>query len=145
MLDLSVAFDTVNHEILLPRLSGMLGISGSALQRLRSYLTDRNQKVVVNDVFPKSTSLTCGLPQGSVLSPILFTIYILPLGETIRSHDVQFHVYADQNLHFRDISISESIISPSLTIRNLGVKMDPTYTMSSHVSHLVQVAFLKLR
>ena len=50
-----------------------------------------------------------------------------------------------QNFHFRDISIGESIISPSPTIRNLGVIMDPTYTMSSHVSHLVQVAFLKLR
>ena len=50
-----------------------------------------------------------------------------------------------QNFHFRDISIGESIISPSPTLRNLGVIMDPTYTMSSHVSHLVQVAFLKLR
>ena len=49
-----------------------------------------------------------------------------------------------QNFHFRDISIGESIISPSPTIRNLGI-MGPTYTMSSHVSHLVQVAFLKLR
>ena len=198
MLDLSAAFDTVDHEILLRRLSCMLGISGSALQWFRSYLTDRKQKVVVNDVFSKSTSLTCGVPQGSVLGPILFTIYMLPLGEIIRSHGVQFHMYADdcqlyitcdspdlnysiskmeslisdirvwysrnmlklndsktemlvirskfrQNFHFRDISIGESIVSPSPTIRNLGVIMDPTYTMSSHVSHLVQVAFLKLR
>ena len=50
-----------------------------------------------------------------------------------------------QNFHFRDIYIGESIISPSPTIRNLGVILDPTYTMSSHVSYLVQVAFLKLR
>ena len=50
-----------------------------------------------------------------------------------------------QNFHFRDISFGESIISPSPTIRDLGVIMVPTYTMSSHVSHLVQVAFLKLR
>ena len=50
-----------------------------------------------------------------------------------------------QNFHFRDISICESIISPSPTIRNLGVIMDQTYTMSSHVSHLVLVAFLELR
>ena len=50
-----------------------------------------------------------------------------------------------QNLHFRDINIGESIISPSPSIRNIGVIMDPTYTMSSHVSHLVQLAFLKLR
>ena len=95
MLDLSAAFDTVDHEILLRRLSCMLGISGSALQWFRSYLTDRKQKVVVNDVFSKSTSLTCGVPQGSVLGPILFTIYMLPLGEIIRSHGVQFHMYAN--------------------------------------------------
>ena len=197
MLDLSAAFDTVDHEILLRRLSCMLGISGSVLQWFRSYLTDRKQKVVVNDVFSKSTSLTCGVPQGSVLVPILFTISMLPLGEIIRSHGVQFHMYADdcqplsadspdlndsiskieslisdirvwysrnmlklndsktemlvikskfrQNFHFRYFSICESIISPSPTIRNLGVIMDPTYTMRSHVSHLVRVAFLKLR
>ena len=58
-------------------------------------LTDRKQKVVVNDVFSKSTSLTCGVPQGSVLGPILFTIYMLPLVEIIRNHGVQYHMYAD--------------------------------------------------
>ena len=95
MWDLSAAFDTVDHEILLWRLFCMLGISGSALQWFRSYLTDRKQKVVVNDVFSKATSLTCGVPQGSVLGPILFTIYMLPLGEMIRSHGGQFHMHAD--------------------------------------------------
>ena len=198
VLDLSAAFDTVDHEILLRRLSCRLGISGSALQWFCSYLTDCNQKVVVNDVFSKSSFLTCGVQQVSVLGPILFTIYMLPLGEIRRSHGVQYHMCADdcqlyitcdspdlnnsiskmeslisdirvwysrnmlklkdfktemlvirskfhQNFHFRDISIGESIISPSPTIWNLGVIMDPTYTMSSHVSHLVQVAFLKLR
>ena len=67
----------------------MLGISGSALLWFRSYLTDRKKKVVVNDVFSKSTYLTRGVPQGSVLGPILFTIYMLPLCEITRSHDVQ--------------------------------------------------------
>ena len=50
-----------------------------------------------------------------------------------------------QKFHFIDISVGESIISPPPTIRDLGVIMDPAYTMSSHASHLVQVAFLKLR
>ena len=86
----------------------MLGISGSALQWFRSYLTDRKQKVVVNDVFSKSTSLTCGVPQGSVLGPILFTIYMLPLGEIIRSHGVQFHMYAD------DCQLYKTCDSPDL-------------------------------
>ena len=95
MLDLRAAFDTVDHEILLRRSSCILGISVSALQWFRSYLTDRTQKVVVNDVIYKSTSLICGVPQGSVLGPILFTIYMLPLGEMIRSHGVQYHMYAD--------------------------------------------------
>ena len=196
MLDLSAACDTVDHEILLRRLSCMLGISGSVLQWFRSYLTDRKHKVVVNDVFSKSTSLTYGVPQGSVLGPILFTIYMLPLGEIMKTRCSISHVcrwlsaitcdspdlndsisnmeslisdirvwYSRNmlklndsktemlvirskfrhNFHFRDISIGESIISPPPTIRNLGVIMDPTYTMNSHVSHLVQVAFLKLR
>ena len=166
MLDLSAAFDTVDHEILLRRLSCILDISGSALQWFRSYLTDRKQKVVVIDAFSKSPSLTCGVQHGSVLGPILFTIYMIPLGEIIRSHGVQYHMYADdcqlyitcdsldlndsiskmeslisdirvgysrnmlklndsktemlvirykfrQNVHFRDISIGGSIISPS--------------------------------
>ena len=121
MLDLSAAFDTVDHEILLRRLSCMLVISGSALQWFRSYLTDRKQKVVVNDVFSKSTSLTCRVPQGSVLGPILFTIYMLPLGEIKRSHGVQFHMYADDcQLYITcdspdlndSISKMESLINP---------------------------------
>ena len=95
MFDLSAAFDTVDHKILLRRLSCRLGISGSALQWFCSYLTDCKQKVVVNDVFSKSSSLTYGVPQGSVFSPILFTIYMLPFGEIIRSHGVQYHMYAD--------------------------------------------------
>ena len=66
-----------------------------ALQWFRSYLTNRKQKVVVNDVFSKSTSLTCGVPQGSVHGPTLFKRYMLPLGEIIRSHGVQYHMYAD--------------------------------------------------
>ena len=71
------AFDTVDHEILLRRLSCILGISGSALQWFHSYLTDRKQKVVVNDVFSKSTSLTRGVPQFSAQYCLQSICYLL--------------------------------------------------------------------
>ena len=76
MLDLSAAFDTVDHEILLRRLSCMLSISGSALQWFRSYLTDRKQKVVVNDVFSKSTSLTWSTTGVSSRPNIVYNLYV---------------------------------------------------------------------
>ena len=72
LLDLSSAFDTTNHSILLERLQSTFGISGSALQWLRSYILDRLQVVVVNSIPSIPQCLIFGVPQGSVLGPILF-------------------------------------------------------------------------
>ena len=97
MLDLSAAFDTVDHTILINRLRCRLGIGGSALKWFQSYLSDRKYRVVVDGVLSKQTKLECGVPQGSVLGPILFTIYTLPLGDIIRKHNITFHLYADDS------------------------------------------------
>ena len=97
MLDLSAAFDTVDHDILINRLKGRLGVHGRALQWFKSYLKDRKQAVFLNGVQSNQKLLNCGVPQGSVLGPILFTIYTLPLGDIIRSHGVPFHLYADDS------------------------------------------------
>ena len=95
LLDLSAAFDTIDHVILLSRMQAYLGVSDTALEWFKSYLTDRKQSVLLNGVRSKSIPLTCGVPQGSVLGPILFTIYMLPLGKIISRHGIQYHMYAD--------------------------------------------------
>ena len=198
MLDLSAAFDTVDHDVLLERLKSGLGICGTALNWFKSYLSSRSQSVLINGTQSKPTSLVCGVPQGSVLGPILFTIYMLPLGDIIKRHGMQFHMYADDcqlyttfeasdinqtalnmeiliddirgwysenmlklndsktemmvisskfrpSVHLDHIKIGESSISPSETVRNLGVIMDSNYTMVSHINHKVQESFLKIR
>uniref|UniRef100_A0A803TQ40 Reverse transcriptase domain-containing protein n=1 Tax=Anolis carolinensis TaxID=28377 RepID=A0A803TQ40_ANOCA len=94
LLDLSAAFDTVDHGILLGRLAGM-GLGGTVLQWLRSFLEGRSQMVSLGDTCSAPQPLTCGVPQGSILSPMLFNIYMKPLGEIIRSFRVRCHLYAD--------------------------------------------------
>ena len=95
MLDLSAAFDTVDHSIMLHRLSFRFGIKEKALKWFESYLSDRRQAVVVNANTSSWHSLPFGVPQGSVLGPILFTMYISPLGDLVRQHNVSYHMYAD--------------------------------------------------
>ena len=83
LLDLSAAFDTLDHSILLARLHDMFGIPGKALDWFSSYLSDRAQAVSVNGGVSSQKKLHYGVPQGSILGPILFTLYIQPLSKVI--------------------------------------------------------------
>ena len=74
-LDLKKAFDTVDHDVLLGKLS-LYGIQESAYDWFESYLNNRTQKCVVNGSLSKVCSLGCGVPQGTILGPLLFLIYI---------------------------------------------------------------------
>lgn len=95
LLDLSAAFDTVDHMILLDRLQHGVGVSGTALAWLSSYLTNRSFSVNIGSSSSSSAPLSCGVPQGSILGPILFSLYMLPLGVIIRKYNISFHCYAD--------------------------------------------------
>jgi hypothetical protein len=95
LLDLSAAFDTIDHKILLSTLQNEMGVTGSALSWFESYLSDRHQSVTINGVQSDKHKLKYGVPQGSVLGPLLFISYTKPLGDIIRKHGLQFHLYAD--------------------------------------------------
>ena len=83
LLDLSAAFDTIDHEILLKRLEKFYKVSGSALKWFRSFLTNRTQSIMINDEVSEPKFLKYGIPQGSVLGPLLFTAYMAPLKNVI--------------------------------------------------------------
>ena len=80
---------------MLSRLRDRSGVSGTALTWFQSYLSDRSQFVSIDGKRPSRRGLSCGVPQGSVLGPLLYLLYTSPLGDTLRQHGLSFHLYPD--------------------------------------------------
>ena len=111
MLDLSCAFDTVDHELLMIRLDGSFGITDKALAWLQSYISERYQTVAVRSAGSVDSILTCGVPQGSVLGPTLHCMYTKPIGDIVARHAMQYHCYADDTQIYITVERDESIVA----------------------------------
>ena len=96
LLDLSAAFDTTDHNILITRLRSTFGCSVMILEWFISYLSCRTQSVFVGHESTPSV-LKCGVPQGSVLGPLLFTLYTHPLSTVICQSGISYHFFADDS------------------------------------------------
>ena len=97
LLDLSAAFDTIDHEILLNRLNISFGISDSALSWFHSYLFDRSSSVSICGLSSDPSPLRFGVPQGSVLGPILFVLYTQSIASIVQCHSLSHHSFSDDN------------------------------------------------
>lgn len=116
MLDMSAAFDTIDHQLLLNRMQTRLNITGAALAWFKSYLCHRSQIININGVRSETFSLKYGVPQGSVLGPLLFGIYLLPLGDLLRTYGLCFHQYADDTQIYMSMLPKDNMVCQSVEL-----------------------------
>ena len=98
ILDLSARFDTNDHNILLNCLKSWFGVCSTALKWCTSYLSHRLQAIKIRSTLSELHELLFGVPQSSVLGPLLFCCYTTPLSRVIGMHsNIKYHFYADDN------------------------------------------------
>ena len=115
MIDLSSAFDTIDHSILLGRLELRYGITSIVLKWFRSYLYGRVQRINIDDSVSPPHPLTTGVPEGSVLGPLLFSLYVHSLGGIIREHSTHFHHYADDFQLYAHFDLNKSSLESTIS------------------------------
>ena len=101
LLDLSAAFDFIDHDSFFTLLQNRYGLDHRAQDWFMSFLTGRWQQVTMNKVTSEKQSLTCGVPQGSCAGPLCFLAYLSPLYEITSAHDVFCESYADDTQVYR--------------------------------------------
>ena len=104
----------VHHKLLLHRLCVHFGIRGKALAWFTSYLTGHRQYVTIRGADSSSCSIMHGVPRGSVLGPLLYLLYTIPLGSIVRKHGMMFHFYADDSqIYFSFDSSTPELVNAS--------------------------------
>ena len=106
LIDLQKAFDTINHNILLEKMS-LMGFSEQAIGWFKSYLSNRTFKVTIDKKFSSNGNLTCGVPQGSILGPLLFLLYVNDMPQAVSS---DLYLYADDSClvyQHKDVKVIE--------------------------------------
>ena len=126
LLDLSAAFDTIDHATPLERLHGHFDIYCTVLQLFKSYISNRQQRVHIVGSLSCTQDLHFGVPQGSVLGSFLFCLYTTSISQIITTHDVSHHMYADDTQVYIEISQSDthkSIYSLSDRLTDIPLRM----------------------
>ena len=111
LLDLTAAFDTIDHALLLLRLHKHYGIGGTVLQWFASYLHQRDQSVLINSSKSDPVTMEWGIPQGSIGGPILFVSYTAPVEDIIHAHGLSCIIYADDTQLYITMKSSERIVA----------------------------------
>ena len=103
LLHMSAAFDTVDHSMLIGQMRS-IGIGGTALKWLESYISNQTHTVRIGSHNSRRTLIESSIPQRSLLGPVLFSIYTLPLGVIFRKHQRQYHLYGEDAQLFVDLT-----------------------------------------
>jgi len=127
-LDISAAFDTINHDVLASRLESQFGVVGAASSWLQSYIHGRQQFVRLGRHLSPMTTCDCGITQGSVLGSLLFTAYVSAVGELIESYGLSYYQFVD------DMQLLVSMDSTNAT---------PAIDWLAHCSTTVHLWFLQ--
>ena len=147
LLDLSAAFDTIDHTIPLHRLKSWFGFTDTVLSWIQSYLSSRSFTVDINGIKSPPSKLLYGVPQGSVLGPPLFILYTTPLSLIISQPSVNHILYADDTqlfLSFSADTFSENILLLQNTITNISSWMASNFGMFYHTIFALILILLNL-
>ena len=128
MLNLSAAFDTIDHNCLFYKLRNYFGITGNALKWLTSYLTKRSSEVVTDNVHSLKTFNNFGVPQGSLFGPLLFILYINELTDVGYEFGLKMHSYADDTTLYIGFNPATEFHTSSENLKSCLNKMNTWMT-----------------
>ena len=140
LLSFVIYLHSIDHEILLHRLHNVFGFGNTVLSWFQSYLENRTQTVVVHGKHSTPASLRYGVPQGSVLGPILFILYTQPLSNVIQHYPVFHQIYADDTQIYKSCRSSESVD----TINSIAQCISNVKTLMFHNKLQMYIIFMLL-